>query len=242
MKQITIKTSAIAETLQILNFLRTQDGEQMAWVVGAPGSGKTTTAEYLALQYQGVYYRMLTNQGQFGLVKGLLKSIDNNTCRSGAEGMVKLIGMCRDKQLALFIDEGEKLTYTHLETLRDIHDGAGVPVFIFGTKIHDNLHEHPQLCDRTHFHRLSLPTVQDAKAISKRVGTEKFPISIADDLLELIHRNSTMLRQIKRSLAYIEAEAMSNQWSIVDAVTWGDRPLLPDLYSMPDERVRTKTK
>jgi DNA transposition AAA+ family ATPase len=154
--------------------------------------------------------------------------------------MVKLINICRDKQLALFIDEGEKLTYTHLETLRDIHDGAGVPVFIFGTKIHDNLHEHPQLCDRTHFHRLSLPTVMDAKAIAKRVGSEKFPISIADDLLDLIHRNSTMLRQIKRSLAYIEAEAISNGWSVVDAAKWGDRPLLPDLYSMPDARLKAK--
>jgi DNA transposition AAA+ family ATPase len=245
MKQIIVKTSAIAETLKVLEFLRSQDDEQMAYVVGAPGTGKTSTAKYLAMQYRGIYYRTLTNQGQFGLVKGLLGAIDNSTCRSAAEGMIKLINVCQEKQCALFIDEVEKLNYTHLETLRDIHDESQVPVFLFGTKIHDCLSEHPQICDRTHFHRLSVPTFQDAKAMAKRVGNEKYQISIADDLLDSIYRNSTMLRQIKRSLAYIEAEAIVNQWTVVDAALWGDRPLLPDLYSMPDDSVRvrlTKTK
>ncbi len=238
MKQIIVKTSAIAETLQVLSFLRAQNDEQMAYIVGAPGTGKTSTAKYLAGKYQGVYYRMLTAQGQFGMVKGLLQAIGNNTCRSGAEGMIKLIDLCRNNKLALFVDEAEKLGYVHLETLRDIHDEAGVPVFFFGTKIHDCLSEHPQLRDRTHFHRLGLPTEADARAMARRIGSDEYPISVADDLLEKIYKNSSKLRQIKRSLAYVEAEAIVNQWGTVDAATWGDRPLIPDLFSMPDEQVQ----
>jgi replication-associated recombination protein RarA len=237
MKSTIVQTSAIIATARILNFLRKQADEQMAYVIADPGAGKTSTARYLASKYKGTYYRNLTNQGQYGLIKGLLDRIDGSTCRSAAEGMVKLIDICRSRQIALFIDESEKLNYIHLETLRDIHDEAGVPIFLFGTKIHTDLESHPQIVDRTHFHRLEPPTFNDAKALATRVGDDKNPIAVADDLLAHLWEDLTVLRQIKRSLAYIEEEAIVNQWGMVTLELWGDRPLLPDLYSMPDKAI-----
>lgn len=237
MKQTIVQTSSIASTARILNFLRKQADEQMAYVIAAPGAGKTSTARYLASKYKGTYYRNLTNQGQYGLIKGLLDRIDNSTCRSASEGMVKLISLCRTRQNALFIDESEKLNYVHLETLRDIHDEAGIPIFLFGTEVHTDLQSHPQIVDRTHFHRLEPPTFNDAKAMATRVGDDKNPIVVADDLLTHLWENLTVLRQIKRSLAYIEEEAIVNQWNVVTRDLWGDRSLLPDLYSMPDKQI-----
>jgi hypothetical protein len=249
MKSIIVQTSAIIGTVRMLNFLKRKDDEKIAWIVAPPGFGKTTIATYLAARHGGVYYRMVTKQKEFGLVQGLLiavsRQLDLETivCRSFDEGREKLVNLLRTKKLTILIDESEKCTPTFLEFFRDLHDLTKMPIFFFGTQVHDGVVEGSPMDQRTHFHAIQLPTFEDAKALTILVGDEENPVSIADDLLNRLWDELQISRKIKNSLEYIEEEAIANQWGVVTLELWGDRPLLPDRYSMPDKAVqRTRSK
>lgn len=234
MKKTISKTRNIGNFSEAFGFLSAQDDEQMMVIYGPPGTGKTTAAAYIAQRYDAALVVARPQMTPFQLVKAILAEL-GQTCRSYGGGLEKIIGLLKDSGKALFIDEIDYLltSYTLIETLRSIHDSAGVPVIMVGMSgVYNKLVNHRQLCDRIHFLEFENCDLQDTKLLAERCE-----VAIEADLLEHIHQQAKgNIRLIKRMLAYIEAHSLAMDWSSCNLQQWGKQPLLPKFAIQPTKK------
>jgi DNA transposition AAA+ family ATPase len=117
-------------------------GIEMAAVIGRAGRGKSTAAERLVTNTpQAVYVRFEERFSHVGLIREIAFAVAGFRPRS-TDGCVDHIKeeFSRERKV-IIVDEADRMSMKHLNTMRDFHDVCRVPVVLIGE---ESLHNHLQ--------------------------------------------------------------------------------------------------
>jgi hypothetical protein len=115
------------------DLLRTPMGLEMSMVVGPAGRGKTRAAERVAvMSAHVVYLRYQERLTHIGLIRELAFAL-GGTRPYTTQGCFELIQteLAAARRIIL-VDESDRMSIRHLNTLRDFHDVCRVPVVLIG--------------------------------------------------------------------------------------------------------------
>jgi len=198
----------------------------MGLVHGDTGAGKTTAVTWLVNSTHGVYVRALKTWTPHTMLDKIMRELGAEARGRNAEMVDFITGCLLEQQRPLFVDEADYLLKGDdmIETLRDIHDVACVPVVMIGMRgIERRLVSRPQLAGRiSHWVEFLPSDLADARLVADSVCE----VGVDDELLGRVHAESRgSVRSIVVALARIEQLARANGWAQVSADQWGDRKL-----------------
>lgn len=232
-------SDAIVNFSELYGFLINQNDEQLGLVYGDPGVGKSTAAKYAANKFGGVYVCCQPNWSAYSMLSHLCFQILGHCPRSKALAMKALLDYFKKNRRCLFLDEADYVVSDkHLiETIRSLHDNAGIPVILIGMSgIENKVCQRELLADRIqYFLQIGGCAVDDVVTIA----SNKFKLSIDNDFAAYIHKKSDgNMRKIKRALSHIERFAILNNLTKVGMSDWNNRDLIPDYAKKPNPNVQ----
>ncbi len=177
----------------------------MMLVTGDPGYGKTATVYWWAIQHGAVYLRAKANYTPFWLLSELVQELKGRPARN-SEDLSKqvVISLSRDPR-PVIIDEVEH-TFRDLkvlETIRDIVDLIAVPMVLVGTdQVQNRVARFAQFSSRI----AAVVQFKPATIADVRLCCDvKCEVSVADDLVEEIHRQAGgRIREVMNAIAVVE--------------------------------------
>ena len=134
MKETFISTENFQRLEELYNWLLAEQyGVELGAVLGRAGRGKTTAARRLyAMNGSAVYVRFEEWLSHVGILREItfavagLRPVRTQVCfdllKEGLEGRNKLI----------MVDEADRMSLRHLNTLRDLHDVCQTPIILIG--------------------------------------------------------------------------------------------------------------
>ncbi len=132
----TVETSNIIRLMALSADLMREGSpnERMAMVFGRPGEGKTTAIEHLAIQTGAVYVRAVRSMSPTALLQAICTEVGVRPGRQRYAMYTAIVEALKMETRLICIDEADYCADREdlLDTLRDIYDGAGSPVVLFG--------------------------------------------------------------------------------------------------------------
>jgi hypothetical protein len=106
----------------------------MGLIEGQTGYGKTTAAAWLVVRLNAVFVRALATTTPSSLLESICKELGIGKRSSNVQTVEDIVAKLAETGRPLFIDEADYLVGKHrlIETVRDIHDLATVPVILIG--------------------------------------------------------------------------------------------------------------
>lgn len=180
----------------------------MGLIHGETGAGKTTAATWFITRCHGVYIRAMATSSPSSLLGSILRELDIEPRGSCAQLVETIVAKLAESQRPLFVDEADYLVENKrlVDTLRDIHDLATVPVVMIGMAgIQRKIRGRQQLAGRiaqtVEFHPA---TEADALLIARTLCE----VAVADDLVKAIHAKAGgSMRLLVVGLGKVEAHA-----------------------------------
>jgi Cdc6-like AAA superfamily ATPase len=193
----------------------------MGLIHGDTGLGKTTAVTWLITRNNGVYVRALSTTTPSSLLRTIARELDLESRPSNVETVEVIVQRLAETGRPLFVDEADYLVTSAklVETLRDIHDLATVPVVLIGMAgIQRKLRSRPQLTGRI----AQWVEFQPASADDLRMlATQLVEVTIADDLLARLHEASRgSMRLAVVGMGHIEALAKAKNLTTVTLADW----------------------
>ena len=199
---------------------------KIVMVSGEPGTGKTTTLQSSACDHNAVYVRMVAVVTIASLLESLCFELGVDGGRRNSERLKWIVDTLKHDPRPIFIDEADFLTRDSrmLETIRDIHDLAKVPVVLIGMdgmerKLAHHMQFSGRISQRVDFKRCDL---EDAGLLTR----ELCEVEVAPDLVKRMHSKTRgSIRGIIVALAQFERFARGHRWKTLNAEQWGDRAM-----------------
>jgi DNA transposition AAA+ family ATPase len=136
MRTKIVPISNIARLMEAANALvnRSNGMPGMGLVEGHTGFGKTTAVAWLAIRLNGVFVRALSTTTPSSLLESICKELGIGKRQGNVNAVEDIVRKLAETGRPLFIDEADYLAGKRslIETLRDIHDLALVPVVLIG--------------------------------------------------------------------------------------------------------------
>lgn len=181
---------------------------------GVPGLGKTTTAEWWAVQAGAIFLRAKEEWTPAWFMRELLQSLRvqpehsfEKMFRQAIQALSQHAAAAGrdDKAFGVVVDEVDHISRNKrmVETIRDLSDMLEIPFILVGMgKVRANLTRFPQVASRVgQYVEFSVAPLDDAKALV----TTLCEIEVAPCLVEFLHRVSAgKFREIKEGIAAIE--------------------------------------
>jgi len=124
------------------DLLSTSLGLEMATVVGSTGRGKTTAAERLiVVDPRAVLIRFQDWMTPRVLMREIAFILGGTRPRSGAGAYELIQSEMALQRRIIMVDEVDRMTLRHVNTLRDLHDALKVPVVMIGEEMLSRLIE-----------------------------------------------------------------------------------------------------
>ncbi|MBW4648937.1 MAG: ATP-binding protein [Kastovskya adunca ATA6-11-RM4] len=211
----------LSETHKELINLPSRVKERMGIIYGQSGLGKTTAIAWLAVQVSGIYLEASSNWTPYSMLGDLAHELGAVPMRSAKATEDLVIDRLRAAEAPLFIDEVDRIVdnVRLLETLRSVHDKAGIPVILIGMQnLDQKLAKREQLSSRLAKKLKFLPCdISDAKSLAQTCCE----VGIEEDLIAEIHsRCKGSVRRIIVELAKVEAFVKSQRWEACNKVQW----------------------
>src|SRR4051812_45299093 len=136
MRSKIVPVSNISRLLEAANALLTRAYGMpgMGLIEGQTGYGKSTAVTWLAIRLNGVYVRALAATTPSSLLESICKELGIGKRATNIAAIEDIVQKLAETGRPLFIDEADYLADKRklIETLRDIHDLATVPVVLIG--------------------------------------------------------------------------------------------------------------
>ncbi len=196
----------------------------MGLIYGFTGAGKTTSVAWLVNRVRGVYVRALSTWSPTAMLGAIMTELGAAPLGRSAPMVQYITQTLAASGRPLFIDESDYLlgNISMLETLRDIHDVAGVPVLLIGMEgIERRLIHRQQLARRiSHWVEFLPMDLDDARVLADTICE----VCVSDDLLHHLHQTASgSMGLMVVGLSRIEALARAQQWHSIDLKGWGNR-------------------
>jgi len=204
----------------------------MGLVYGPTGAGKTTAITWYINQCNGVYVRAWAVWSPSAMLEAISSELDLPKQRSLAAMAAAIVRKLEETGRPLFIDEADYVIDNKkmVETLRDLHDMATVPVILIGMEgIHRKIQQRKQVSGRlAQWVRFEPCDVEDARTLADGLCE----IIVDDDLLETLHKKTRGLaRNITVGLSRIETRGKKLG---KDRMTLADWPKGEPFYVGPE--------
>lgn len=193
----------------------------MGLVYGDSGLGKTTAITWLAIGQNGVHVRAMATSTPSSILESICREIGINKRQSNVGSVEDIVQSLAISNRPLFIDEADYLVERKalVETLRDVHDLASVPVVLIGMKgIERKITTYPQLYNRiAQWVEFQPASFEDTKLLAK----ELVEVEVKDDLLKILHQQSGgVVRLVVIGLSRIEQIAKSRSLHKIGQADW----------------------
>ena len=167
----------------------------MGLVFGPTGYGKTTATTWFINQCHGVYVRAMATWSPSAMLGTILRELDVEPKGNNAHMADAVIEKLAQQGRPLFVDEADHILDSKrmVETLRDLHDLATVPVVLIGMDgIQRKITARQQLTGRL----LEWVEFQGADMEDARILADSLcEVGVANDLLELLHHAACAKRR-----------------------------------------------
>lgn len=134
MKNVFIETKrvvAFREAAKIVgDAQKGQPGLMLVW--GNPGRGKTECAKEYAVRTGAIYIRTMQDWSAKAMLNAVCNAINGMEPPTIERTKKILLQELDDNPRVIMIDEADRLKYSNIEHLRDIHDETGTPFIFIG--------------------------------------------------------------------------------------------------------------
>jgi DNA transposition AAA+ family ATPase len=195
----------------------------MGLIEGETGAGKTTAVTWWTNQVTGVYVRAMAMWSPSTMLTAILRELDatpaSGSCGRMVEQVVEALAL---SGRPLILDEADYIVDAKrmIETLRDLHDMASVPVILVGMAgIRRKISLRQQLSGRiAQWVDFKPCDIEDARKLAK----ELCEVTVADDLLARLAKAAAgSVRLIVVGLARIEHSAKARGLDVIRSSDWG---------------------
>lgn len=199
----------------------------MGLIHGHTGYGKTTATDWYRHKCQGIFVRAWATWTPAAMLDAILEGLhrpSRGSCAQRVKDVVEAISLSNQP---LFVDEVDHIVASRratemLETLRDIHDMATVPVILVGEDGIDQKLAHRKRITGRIMQEVRFEALDDDDATL--MAAKLCDVKIAPDLISLLNRQAGgSTRLIVVGLARAEAEAKCRGLAEINAATWGRR-------------------
>jgi DNA transposition AAA+ family ATPase len=196
----------------------------MGCIYGKTGYGKSTACAWYMNHCNGVYVRAMALWSPAAMLDTILRELDLHPRGSNAQKINHAVEQLSRTGRPLFIDEADYIVRTErmVETLRDFHDLALVPVVLIGMdELPRKIATLEKLSGRVsqwvHFRPCDL-------ADASKLAAELAEVEVDDDLVAAVHKASAgSVRLIVVGLSRVEAFARARGAKRVSLADWGNR-------------------
>lgn len=217
MRNIFVRLSNTAAFLDGYEVVERRGAAENCFMIvdGKPGYGKTSTAQWFAINHGLPFLRAKREWRPSWMLRELLETMQTAPSHSYEKifqqviqetGKRSAIAMVEERPFGIIVDEADHVVGSSalMETLRDISDLVEVPILLIGMgRIAAGIKRFPQIARRAgeshvEFHAL---TQDDTAALAKT----RCEVEIASDLLELLHTKAEgYAGEVMTGLAAIE--------------------------------------
>jgi DNA transposition AAA+ family ATPase len=200
---------------------RAEGSPGMGLIHGPTGYGKTTGITWLITKNHGVYVRARAVETPRSLLNAIAKELDLAARPTNVDTVEAIVERLASTGRPLFLDEADYVIDSKkmIETLRDLHDLATVPVVLIGMAgIQRRIQAREQLSGRIAQWVEFLPcTQEDVQMLSAALCEVK----VDNDLLLQLHQATRgSVRLVSIGLAQIEAHAKSRSLGKIGRAQW----------------------
>jgi DNA transposition AAA+ family ATPase len=193
----------------------------MGLIQGQTGYGKSTAVTHLAITLNGVYVRALATTTPSSLLESICKELGIGKRATNINAVEDIVRKLAETGRPLFIDESDYLVgkLRLIETLRDIHDLATVPVVLIGMHGFSRKITHlQQLTGRiAQLVEFEAASIDDALLLSRELAE----VTIAPELVRKLHDAARgSVRLIVVGLSRIEQLAKNRGHDRVAIADW----------------------
>lgn len=213
----TLPTTAVTKVLQTARFCHIQG--EIGVATGPAGAGKTRGAKLYARQNPDV---ILIEVLPYSTPKNVISEIHQAVGLSGQGTITTMtadvIDRLKDSERLLVIDEAEHLPYKALETVRRLHDLAGIGIMLVGmprliTNLRGSQGQYRQLYSRIGIHAV-IPDL--AENDIQLLVAEALPNS--NGVWKAVRRETENARALGKLLKQAQLVAASNGTPVTDEV------------------------
>jgi len=198
---------------------------RLALLYGPSGYGKSVAAAHIAAHFRAGYIEAKSIWTQRSLLEAIATEVGiSRLARTGPKLLEQIIHHLVADPVPLVIDEMDHLvTKKSVEIIRDIHDGARVPILMIGEEaLPRKLKEWERFDNRILVATPAQPaTLSDALLLRNHYCTRA---AVADDLVEAIAAACKgVTRRIVVNLQEAQKVAVAMSCPTIDRAVWGDR-------------------
>lgn len=193
----------------------------MGLIHGHTGFGKSTATTWFVVKCHGVFVRALQTSSPSSLLGSILRELDIEPKGSCADMVERIVVKLAETERPLFIDEANYVIENKrlINTLRDIHDLATVPVILIGKpdmprKIASDEQLAGRIAQRVEFYPLDL---DDTALMADRLCEVKVEREL---LARMNHAAGGSTRLIVVGLGAVEAEAKARNKREIKSSDW----------------------
>lgn len=218
MKPAFVKTKNVKGFIALIeNFMnKPANIPKMGLIYGEPGLGKSKTALWLAVKYDGIYLRCNNLMTGRWLLEELARELDEFPRYLTSDIFNQCVKSLIEKPQIIIVDEIDYLAgdKKSIETMRDIHDKTGVPIIFVGMGlVNKKLERYRHLYDRfSEVFKYESFSKADVKEIIEQLSE----VPVLDEAIELIHSKYNRFRQIIGTINILERIAKDN---FIDVIT-----------------------
>jgi len=204
--------------------------ERIALGYGNPGVGKTTALEKIAKEFDGVLVRVLESWTPASSMTAVADALGVHTKGSTAEVVQRIIESLIENPRPIIVDEidralvGGKIGI--LESFRDLHDEAQVPLLLVGmgqcdARLQRHKHFYSRIVKKTFFSDTCKDDLEKFMGLCGVGDGDTFePIVIKEDLKTYMKGKFKSIREIKVILKLLELWCETNDVYEVDMKTY----------------------
>jgi len=198
----------------------------MSAVVGRAGTGKTKAGLWLTNRTNAVCVRAYRLWSPTWMT--IMQELGLAPMKRVATMMDRIIEELMISRRPLIIDEFDYVVENSrlLDTIRDIHDMATVPIIVLGEeKLPEKLRHRERFYGRVaNWVRFGPASIRDARTLSDAVCE----VGVEDDLISKLHAETAgSMRMMTTGLAAIERHGIQQGLKAVSLSDWGDRSSTP---------------